>query len=231
MVSNGSSMRRVRSASRVGVSPASLARARRSGVASSRSWTALSMSCGDLRLVGFRAAAHWAAPQFGASSVSSASSAGRRRSFDRLREFRAQSRRRGAIGQLKDGGYEFRQAAGVDPNVRREVPVGALQVLEMTGGRAYGFRSLGVDFWWTAPARRRGGHGSCPFCFAVLCSCFVQYRAKQKVMSRFCFFELRFFGNEVNTVSRQVHRWPGRARAPHAFHLEKASCRSFRFDR
>jgi hypothetical protein len=33
----------------------------------------------------------------------------------------------------------------------------------------------------------------------VLCSGFVQYRAKQKLMSRFCFFELRFFGKEVNT--------------------------------
>jgi hypothetical protein len=71
------------------------------------------------------------------------------------------------------------------------MPVSAPQVLEMTGAGARGLGSLGVDFWWTAAAR--GVHVACPFCFAVLCSLFVQYRAKQNDLSRFCFFELRFF--------------------------------------
>src|SRR5262249_27301906 len=114
-----------------------------------------------------------------------------------LGQFDAQSRGRGAIGLLEDGGYEFRQAAGADLNARRRQPVSALQVLEMAGAGAYGLCPLSVDFWWTAAAR--GGHGACPFCFAVLCSCFVQYRVKQNGSSSFCFFELRFFGNEVNT--------------------------------
>src|SRR5271155_5453823 len=51
------------------------------------------------------------------------------------------------------------------------------------------------------------------------CSCFAHYLVKQNLLSRFCFFELRFFGKRVNPVSRQAFRGRGASgkRAAQAF--------------
>jgi len=51
-----------------------------------------------------------------------------------------------------------------------------------------------------------------------LCSRFVHYLVKQKHVSSFCFFELRFFGKRVNSVSRQAFlgQGAGRKHAAHA---------------
>jgi hypothetical protein len=96
----------------------------------------------------------------------------------------------------------------VDLNVRWRIGVSAAQVLEMAGASALGRHPLGVDFRRPA-AGWRFSHGLALPCGRrpqrpASCSCFVHYLVKQNAVSRFCFFELRFFGKEVNPVSWQA---------------------------
>ena len=84
------------------------------------------------------------------------------------------------------GGTNFGNAAGVDLNVRRGLPVGAPQILEMAGAGAYGLGSLGVDFWRTAAARRGMRSWSLPFLFwrvmFLLCSVSGKTEARVKLL-------------------------------------------------
>src|SRR6202453_323785 len=122
IVSKGSSMRRFRSGSRLRGPPSFLGPG--GGAGGAGGWRRAAPGSRRAILGGTCA---WSA--FGGCSLGGLRQFSvRRLGLDWLREFGAQSRRRGAIGLFENGRDELRNSAGVDPYVRRGILVRVLGV-------------------------------------------------------------------------------------------------------